>query len=74
MTKISGSLRDLNENFEALMKEDWNRFAGLWIAVVDGKLVSSGKEAEEVYEEAEKKFPRKKILFGKIPGKESIVI
>ena len=39
---------------------------GKWIAIVDGRVVASGERADEVYEEAKRKYPNKTIAIDKV--------
>ena len=64
----------MNENYNFFMKEDVSAYVDQWIAVTDNKIVSHGKNAKQVFEEAKKNSPEKGILIAKIPGKETTII
>ncbi len=64
----------MNENYNFFMKEDVSAYVDQWIAIVDKKVVSHGKDVKTVFEEARKKCPGKKPLVTKIPGKETMIL
>ena len=49
--------------------EEMRKYAGKYVAVMDGKVVASGKNLYQKIEELEKKYPDKKILVTYIPQK-----
>lgn len=62
------------KNYEFLIgKLDFSKLEGLWVAIVNGQLVSTGNDAKKVYEEAKKKHPKEIPLIGKVPPKTSFV-
>lgn len=57
------------DEFECLMSmPDLGKYAGKWIAVVDGKVVSKGHAGKEVFKEAKQKYPDKTPLIMKVPS------
>ena len=60
---------------------DWSRttmfhldeYVGLWVAIEEEKVLSSGKNIKEVYEEAKKKCPKKRILLTRVPNKDTMI-
>ena len=50
-------------------KTDFEKYKGKWIAVLDGKIISSGKVIGEVYREALKTSGEESPLFEYIPEK-----
>ena len=56
------------------MKADTEPYIDEWIAVVDNKVVSHGKNAKKVFQEAKHKFPGKSPLITKVPGKETMIL
>ena len=63
----------MNSNYNYYLKVDVSPYTGKWIAIVDNKIVASGKSAKEVYTEAIKKS-KKKPLITKIPDKETMIL
>jgi len=63
---------DVTENFEALDDEIFTKYAGKWIAAINGKVVVSGDSFNEVNEIAERKYPGKEPLFGKLAERKLI--
>lgn len=63
----------MEQNYSFFMKENMDNYIGEWIAVCDKKIVSHGRNPQEVYREAKAKYPNKKILLTKIPDKETMI-
>ncbi|MFH1771158.1 MAG: DUF5678 domain-containing protein [archaeon] len=61
------------DNYQFFMKTNVNQFVGQWIAVCDKKIVSHGKSAKKVFEQAQKECPGKKPLLTKVPDKETMI-
>lgn len=64
----------MNQNYNFFMKEDVSPYIDEWIAIVDSKIVSHGKDVKAVFEEANRKCPGKRPLVTKIPGKETMIL
>lgn len=64
----------LSKNYEWYLEADTRRYAGRWIAIVDQKVVSSGDDAEKVYKDAKKRYPKKKLSIAKVPSNEILVL
>lgn len=58
------------DNHEYYMQIDLEPYLGKWITICQEQVVSSGDDAEKVYEEAKKKFPNERILFTLVPDGE----
>ena len=54
--------------------EEMRKYAGQYVAVMDGKVVASGKNLYRKIEELEKKHPNKKILITYIPKEELLIL
>jgi len=61
-------------NFESLEEKDVTKYAGRWVAVVNGKVISSGDSFIFVYNESKKKYPGVRPLIGKLPEAIPIVL
>ncbi|MBU0898935.1 MAG: hypothetical protein KKB03_01645 [Nanoarchaeota archaeon] len=62
------------KSYNYFMKADTEPYIDEWIAVVDNKVVSHGKNAKKVFQEAKHKFPGKSPLITKVPGKETMIL
>jgi len=51
-----------SKNYNWYIKADISNYAGKWIAIVNGKVASSGNNAQKVYQEAKKMYPGKNLL------------
>jgi ABC-type hemin transport system ATPase subunit len=63
-----------DKNYEFYINADLSEYAGKWIAIVGGKVVASGDRADEVYEEAKRKYPNKTIAIDKVPENNLMVL
>ncbi len=52
-------MRDLEENYNYFLKAEVKEYMDEWIAIVDKSIVSHGKSAKAVYQEAIAKHPKK---------------
>jgi len=54
--------------------QEMRKYAGQYVAVMNGKVVASGKNLYKKIEELEKKHPSKKILITYIPKEELLIL
>ena len=59
----------MKDNYKYFMKTDMSNYVGEWVAVCREKIVSHGKDFNQVFKEARKKFPNDRPLVSKIPDK-----
>lgn len=57
-----------------ISQEEMRKYAGQYVAVMDGKVVASGKNLYQKIEELEKKYPNKKILVTYIPTEDLLIL
>jgi len=50
------------------------KYAGQYVAVMNGKVVAAGKSLYKKVEELEKKYPNKKILVTYIPTEDLLIL
>jgi hypothetical protein len=62
------------DNFESLSEEDSTKYAGKWIAMVDGKVVCIGDSFKQVYTESKINYPKSRPLIGRLPEANPIVL
>ena len=65
-------MQSVSKNFDSLSDEEFSKYSGKWIAVVEGKVVVSGNSFKEVYFIVKEKFKGKRPLIGKVPIAEYI--
>ncbi len=63
-----------DKNYEFYINADLSEYAGKWIAIVDAKVVASGDRADEVYNEAKKRYPDRIIAIDKVPTDDVLVL
>lgn len=56
-------------NYEWFLEKDLSEYAGKWIAIVDRRVVASGKDVNKIFKEVKTKFPNKRPLITKIRNK-----
>jgi len=63
----------MNRNYDYFMKADLSKFIGQWIAICGKKIISHGKNAKKVYNEAKSKCPKERPLLTKVPEKKTMI-
>lgn len=63
----------MSQNYQFFMKANIDRYIGEWIAIADQKIVSHGKDAKKVFEEAKKKCPKERPLLTRVLDKETMI-
>lgn len=63
-----------SKEFDFYLKADLSKYEGEYIAIIEDKVVASGKNAKKVFEEAKKKFPDKLPTLAKIPKDDALVL
>ena len=63
----------MNTNYACFLKIDISSYVGKWIAIVDNKIIASGQNAKDVYDEATKKS-KERPLITKVPDKETMIL
>ena len=61
-------------NYEWFLRADLEKFRGLYVAVVDGRVVESGERPEKVHAKAREKFPEKEVVLWKVPREEALIL
>ena len=64
----------MEDSYNFFMEANVENYIDEWVAVVDSKIVSHGKNVEKVIKEAKKKYPKKKPLITRVPGKETMIL
>jgi hypothetical protein len=57
-----------------LVAVDFSKYRGRYVAIVQRKIVASGDNAEKVWFEAKKKYPRARPEILKVPKGETLVL
>lgn len=63
-----------NESYDFFLKADMKPYIDEWIAIVDSKVVSHGKNVKEVFAQAKKQYPKGRPVITKIPGKQTMIL
>jgi len=64
----------MTKNYEWYVKTDTSKYAGKWIAIVNQRVVASGKNVKEVLVKAKKKYPKQIPTIAKVPRDETLVL
>jgi hypothetical protein len=64
----------IDTNYEWFLRADLEKFRGLYVAIVDGRVVESGDEPEKVYVKAREKYPKKEVVLWKVPREETLIL
>jgi len=65
---------EMSKEFDFFVKADLSKYKGLYVAIVDDRVVSNGGNAKVVWEEAKKRFPDKTPMLVKIPKEETLIL
>lgn len=57
-----------------ISREEMRKYRGQYVAVMDGKVVASGKNLYKKIEELEKKYPNKKIVVTYVPTEDLLIL
>lgn len=63
----------MNKNYVYYMGADVSKYAGEWIAICNRKVVSTGKNVKDVFEDAKKKCPKERPFLTKVPTEETML-
>lgn len=66
--------KTLSSNYDFFIRTDTSKYKGEWIGIVAGKVVSHGKDAQQVYKKAKKKAHGKEISLAKTPEEQMLVL
>lgn len=66
-------MKDNYADYEWFLKKDFSEYSGKWLAIIDKKLVASGRDVDKVIKEAKSKYPTKKPLITKVNNKLSVL-
>ncbi len=61
------------QNYQ-LSLEEMKKYAGQYVAVMDGRIVASGRDLYRKVEEMEKKNPDKEIVITYIPTEDLLIL
>ena len=62
------------DEYSFYLSTDLSRYLGQWVAIVDKKVVSNGKNAKTVYDEAKKRFPAKVPFIACVPKATAMIV
>jgi hypothetical protein len=63
-----------DDNYEWFLRADLEKFRGLYIVIVDGRVVESGEEPGKIYAKAREKYPKKEVVVWKVPREETLIL
>jgi len=61
-------------SYEWFLKADLGKFRGLYIAIVDGRVVESGEEPAKIYFKAKERYPTQEVVLWKVPKEETLIL
>lgn len=60
-------------DYQWFIQQDLSSYAGKWIAIINRKVVASGKDPAVVVKEVKQKFPSKTPLLTKVRNKLAVL-
>lgn len=70
---IKGTMERIN-NYNSFLRLNVKGYSNKWIALVDGEIVSTKNSFKEVYHDTKRRFPNKRPMITKIPGKKVMIL
>jgi hypothetical protein len=67
-------MKDALEFFRANFAEMLIKFEGEYVAIIEDKIITHGRDAKKVYQDAKDKFPEKTVFLGQVPRKEAMIL
>ena len=64
----------MSKEFGFFLKADLSKYKGLYIAILEDKVVASGENAKQLWEKCKKKYPNRTPTIAKIPKEETLVL
>jgi len=64
----------MSKEFEFFLRADLSKYKGLYVAILDNKIVVSGENAKQIWEECKRKYPDKTPTIAKIPREETLIL
>jgi len=67
----------MTKNFDAfirLPKSTQKKYEGQYIVMIDGKIITHGKEIDKILPNIKKRYPEKTPLVTKIPRAEAMIL
>lgn len=61
-------------NYEFFIKADTSPYKGEWVAITGKRIVSHGKDAQQVYKKAKQKTKTSDISLAKIPEEDTLIL
>lgn len=74
MKKQKKEAHRLTDNYSAFMDMDLTPYAGEWVAICDGRIVSHDQSLREALEIAMKQCPNEKPLMAKVPTADTLIL
>lgn len=62
------------KSYDFFLKADLKPYSDEWIAIVDNRVVSHGRNVKEVFEKAKKECPKCRPVIAKVPGRQTMIL
>lgn len=63
-----------DDDYQWFLGADLSRYRGRHIAILEGRVVSSGRNARDVWQRANRKHPGKDFLMAKVPEEDLLIL
>lgn len=63
-----------SSNYDFFLKMDASKYKGEWVAIAKNQVVAHGKDAQKVYQAAQKKAAGKDISLAKTPDEQMLIL
>ena len=62
------------ESYNYFMRLNLKPYSDEWIAIVNDRVVSHGRNAKAVFNQAKREYPKSNPLITKVPGKMAMIL
>ena len=66
-------MRESYLNYEWFLSHDLSSYSGKWLAIINRKIVATGKDVDEIIKEVKTKYPNKRPFITKINNRLSVL-
>lgn len=67
-------MKDALKYFRAHLADMIAKYEGEYVAIIEDKIISHGKDVKKVYREAKERFPKKVVFLGQVPRKGALIL
>lgn len=63
-----------DKDYSAYLSANLEEYKGKWIILCDEHIISSGEDIKKIVNEAQEKYPNKKLLLARVPEEGTMIL